>query len=798
MLKTTFFNISLFYFLLPPLVSVNLNAQSKDIIGAFENYTKAPRELAYIHLNKSTYIKGEMIGFAAYILDKTNKTPSTNTTNLYVTILNNKDSIIKKKLLRVNNGFSNNVFEIDSAFTSGIYTLRAYTNWMRNFDEDNFFEQKIEIIDPDTQTQIETKKQNSLYQIQILPEGGHLLKNVQNTVGIIVKNKNGIGLANAKGHITNNAGEILSEFTLNNFGIAKTLFIPKTNEPYQIVVFNDDNITHSIDNIKNRGINLSLNKAKNGIILTFRTNDSTVSSIKAKTFKIIIHNGYDFYDIDLNFNKEKEISKLIKEEYLFKGVNIITVFDNDNTPILERMYFNFNEIKPLKSNISFIKKDSDSLNIKFSIPTNNYESSLNNVSVSVLPRKTKSYNFHSNILSKVYLEPYVRGFIQNSGYYFENISDKTLYDLDNLLLTQGWSSYNWDKIFSHKPLYKYNFENGISTIVNINGKDKSGSYLTYPLKNNSSQIFVIDDSRNSFNQNGLFPEDIEYYGISKSDKKRKKNKPKIYVNFSPSKIPVFNIKRNFSKKSPANYKKTKQLISKIEPAWNNTDTEQLDEVVITAKDKEATRIEKIKNSSWGKVKFLDDKIRRGGMTLAIYLNSYTPYNASDWDGILRIVDPSPRFFNNPIPYIILDGVIINDFGFLGRFSLANVDYIEVNRSGLGSGLSGGGGGYIKIVTNPLKVQKNNQSTATNTVRYPFPLTFSSSKKFYTPVYKNYNSSFFNEYGTIAWFPNLQIDENGLVKFNFHNPDMVPITLYIEGTLGNGKFISESKTIQLNN
>ncbi len=239
------------------------------------------------------------------------------------------------------------------------------------------------------------------------------------------------------------------------------------------------------------------------------------------------------------------------------------------------------------------------------------------------------------------------------------------------------------------------------------------------------------------------------------------------------------------------------------PAWENGDIEQLDEVTVYGEAKEATRVERIKNKSFGRVKFLDDRMRRGGMTLAVYLNTYTPLLASDWDGYLRIEDPSPirraeRDDNSaalPIQYIILDGVILSDYRFLGRFTLENVDYIEVNRSGVGNGLLGGGGPYVKIVTDP-KLSRTAKGLP-NFVEHEFPLTFSGPKKFYTPFYENYDSAFFSEYGTITWLPDLKVDENGTVNFKVFNPNLDALTLNIEGTLDNGRFISERKTIVLN-
>ena len=81
------FRISILFILIIFLGICSINAQDKSKISdTYEDYIDAPREVVYLHLNKSTYIKGESIGFTAYVLDKKDKKPSLLTTNLYVSI----------------------------------------------------------------------------------------------------------------------------------------------------------------------------------------------------------------------------------------------------------------------------------------------------------------------------------------------------------------------------------------------------------------------------------------------------------------------------------------------------------------------------------------------------------------------------------------------------------------------------------------------------------------------------------------------------------------------------------------
>jgi len=118
----------------------NTRSQNQDKIStAYSNYVKLPREVTYAHLNKSLYLKEETIGFSVYVFDKASKTRSNVTTNVYCSIEDSKGKILNKALILSENGVANGSFLVDSTYASGSYTFKAYTNWMKNFDEQNFY-----------------------------------------------------------------------------------------------------------------------------------------------------------------------------------------------------------------------------------------------------------------------------------------------------------------------------------------------------------------------------------------------------------------------------------------------------------------------------------------------------------------------------------------------------------------------------------------------------------------------------------------------------------------------------------
>jgi hypothetical protein len=130
--------------------------------------------------------------------------------------------------------------------------------------------------------------------------------------------------------------------------------------------------------------------------------------------------------------------------------------------------------------------------------------------------------------------------------------------------------------------------------------------------------------------------------------------------------------------------------------------------------------------------------------------------------------------------------MLTDFNILWRFRLDIVDYIEINQSGVGSGIMGGGG-VIRIVTDPAL--RRNQVATRAFQSYEIPLAFGSEKQFYTPVYSSYNSEFFEAYGTLGWLPDLKADPKGEISFYTNSYGLDELVLHVEGIVNGDEFVS---------
>ena len=407
-------------------------------------------------------------------------------------------------------------------YRPGNYFIKASTKYMNNFKEDLSFVANFKIAG-----QNETSESKPDYELHILPEGGHLLADVQNTLGIKLINSAGNGVKFKDAKIIGDDNQTITTFKSNRFGMGKASFTPESAKSYklQLTTSNGDVINRNIEKAEETGLSLTSNFLKDKLIISLRTNEKTLSKIEKKDFLVAIHKNGEMRQYKFQFPKGKTIAPIdISTDSLFSGVNTITIFNKDFQPLLERLIFNYSKIKRVHVNAKKATKARDSLKIQLNSKLDSIKS--NTLSVSVLPGNTNAYGTQQTILSEFLLEPHVKGEVENSAYYFRKKTDKRRrnYDLDLLLLTQGWSKYSWNNIFNEAPKELYPAEKGFTINGTVNDKKVSQDQLVFLQSDNSSlfEILQLDDSK-SFKAKNLYLLDSAAVNIGLAKKNNRIN-----------------------------------------------------------------------------------------------------------------------------------------------------------------------------------------------------------------------------------------------------------------------------------
>lgn len=770
----------------------------------YRDYFDLPRESMFIHTNKTTYLTGENIWFKVYVYDKLNKKPSIETKNIYVGIFDSKGNQVSKKLYLAKNGATDNSIKIDSSFSSGFYFLKANTKWMNNFREDDSFVQKIQILNPQKNSTQKAKISSKEFDIQFLPEGGHLVNNIKNTLGIKILDDKGAGTS-ASGAIYNSKGEQITNFKTNFLGIGKLSFTPFKKEIYtaKITLQNSKEITIPISDIKEKGINISVdNFRKDKTVISLRTNDITLKEINKKNYTLLIHQNGASSSIPISFDKKIQRISIPKEK-LNNGVNIVTLFDG-KTPILERMFFNLKETIASNFSINKIKKTQDS--VFYNLNTNIKEDKLINISVSLLPKETKSYNPKHNILSSFLLKPYLKGEIENPQYYFNKPSDKKrAYHLDNLLITQGWSRYNWNTIFYNIPKIKFPFEKGIKITGKLNQKQKKiHSLMLFPSKLNNSKLLEVSKN-DEFVINNFFPESNEILRFTSFKKSGKGQRPRMYVSI-PNIIKKETIDIDYNEEYSSYYSNKNEVVPLN---FVRDRVEQLDEIVLESR---LDIVFKKRGAKFnGSIIKIDDNKAKTYNTIADILETEKFIVQRGTNGTSKCrrgdcsnegEDPRPDLnivsreknsagFPRPVFFYVEGAIVQNLNRFLMSGTLEYEDvYIDYSNNLVSSGRS-----FVReaIVVNLFlrrtafkSADLNNHRHASVEVKHGFE----PKKEFYAPGYISYRSKPFKNYGIVHWEPNVNLANNNEYNIKAVNTGLDEISFFIEGMSSTGKLFSQ--------
>ena len=137
----------------------------KKLLTSFQKFTNSyVQEKVYLHTDKPYYAIGDEIWFKAYVVDAQNMGPTPQSNYLYVDLINSRDSVKKTLKLPIVAGLGWGNFALKDSLKEGNYRLRAYTQWMRNFGEEFFYDKIIKIGDAWT-NQLITKTDYSFEKI---------------------------------------------------------------------------------------------------------------------------------------------------------------------------------------------------------------------------------------------------------------------------------------------------------------------------------------------------------------------------------------------------------------------------------------------------------------------------------------------------------------------------------------------------------------------------------------------------------------------------------------------------------
>jgi hypothetical protein len=432
------YRISIFFIL---FIGISFRPGAQNVEQALGKLAAIAGEKIYIHYDKEYYVAGETIFFKAYLYS--DNRPSGESNNLFVQLVNKDGGIVANKKFPVVSAVSKGTIDIPDSLPQGNYFVRAVTPIMMNQDESFIYKKNIFVFRPGSSPA--TTNASQTISLKFFPESGDLVDGIVTAVAFKSVDQYGIPV-DISGIIRTEDGTTIAPFKSIHDGIGKVNFKPQAGKKYIAEVETvAGKRTYNLPEVKASGINLKITDEKGG--KKFQLSRSEKDKRLYDKIRLVAEiNNHVVNDYDIAFEEYPSIIGHLLTDSLPSGILHLTVFNNDGLPIAERLTFVNN--REYVSNATVEGKFIDTKRAANSIELNFSEAIQRSCSVSVTDASGGSFNDKDNIWSRFLLTSDLKGYVYNPSWYFENNNDSTKLALDNLMLTHGWSRFNWTKILA--------------------------------------------------------------------------------------------------------------------------------------------------------------------------------------------------------------------------------------------------------------------------------------------------------------------------------------------------------------
>lgn len=385
-----------------------------------------PQEKVYLHLDNTGYFKGETIWMKAYMTRSDTGKRGNLSSVLYVELISPDGNVITRKKLFATHGIAAGSIDLDAdVLPSGFYEVRAYTRYMMNWGENNYFSRVVPVFDkPEKEgdyanprmtgdSRLLERKEEAGKEVRLFPEGGYLVKGLPARVAWDYRGKRGI--INIKEVTDGRTVEIDIE------GRRQSATLPEAQAEgcvMKVGTLRDDSVT--VDVMSTEGM----------------TGQPLLCTV--------MHEGTVVMSREMQAGKRQHFS--VARAELPEGVSQVTLLNEGGNIIAERFIF----IMPREETTADIRTMTEKLTpcgrVTLDITADPYTS----LSLSAIDAQTMTNGRVGNIRTWMLLASDLRGYIANPDYYFEADDEEHRKAADLLMLVQGWRRYDWDFITGKK------------------------------------------------------------------------------------------------------------------------------------------------------------------------------------------------------------------------------------------------------------------------------------------------------------------------------------------------------------
>ena len=461
------------------LVSVT-TAQSKLDSAAFRAMqvgSVMQQERVFLHFDNSAYYLGETMWFKAYVSFGEDNRPSTLSKVLYVELVAPEGYVVETKKYKIgDDGSCHGEFELNPLLLSGYYEVRAYTRYMLNWDKSAIFSRVFAVFDKvnadnwDFKNMLDRRRgfnRNGEWisselpeaSLTFFPEGGNLVSGLESCVAYELRGENGL-FGEEKVTILEDGVKLL-ETAPQHLGKGSFIFTPKAGAKYRAEVTMTDSKgkqkkhRFELPEIEPEGAVMRV--SENGDRITVNIADNFAEPLELGF--VVLHRGtMGFYK---KFTTDGENSFSFAKDSLREGVNRAVLFVDNNTPLAERHFFVMHDSLmqsdhgTVKLNVTANGTNPNDLSLsphqKVTVRVSREdgkpiteESNLSLAVSDAIGKQTTSYSH--NLYTYLLLGSELKGYLPDAAQYFDTDNANRKEHLELVMLTHGWTSYDWSML----------------------------------------------------------------------------------------------------------------------------------------------------------------------------------------------------------------------------------------------------------------------------------------------------------------------------------------------------------------
>lgn len=735
-----------------------------------------PQEKIYLHLDRPSYWANEDIWFKAYL-----KNSPLSVGNLYVELLNARGGVVYRNICWVQNGLSYGDIHLADTLSSGMYQIRAYTNWLRNFDEQWFYRRDLVIWNLRDKAQTPETDELKLRDIdfRFFPEGGTFLSGADNRLAFKVTDRHGKGLE-AEGVVTDGKGNEVAQIKSLYKGMGSLEITPKAGERYmaEVTVAGSIPMEVTLPVAAETGVMMHVSADYTASV---RLEVSQNGMTNGKYLVVGQSGGQVYYHGEVEILSGKGTVTVDKSHFP-TGIARLTLFDESRIPRCERLVF-VNHHDQLDVKIEVEKTEyhpREKVILDLYTLTKEENPALANLSVSVYHTETTSQTeqWPENILTRFLLSSELKGLVEGPAYYFKDDSLSTQTALDNLMLTHGYRTFEWKEIAADKyPEIVYRPD----TSIELRGKVTTIA-IHRPVKNGKVTMMTVNtllsvhqqqtDSLGRFLFSGLYFNDTIDVTLQAVNARGKRN-TFVEVDRSLNMPPKASILPLVYQYKGEEENKTITYLSELSPELLNKKWHLSDTVLI------------------GDINIMARKTKKDDGHMRPYKRPDYVFDISKVDDVygnilesMEANSPAWRSFAVKDVHYFLNGMPVESDMILAEpaSSFDKVEFVKTAPVPQGFGPA--------IFFYSKRGQQNKITVEAPGVTAVKLVGYSVIRHFYSPDYDNSEdqSDVKKDYrSTLYWNPVVETDEDGTAWVSFFNSDQTgEVQVVVEGVTREGK------------